>query len=155
MTLAKLHPVIQGAFDWDDRHLHEFEVNGKRYGPSENDWDDDEEWLDEEEWRLHHLLKVLDKITYLYDFGDNWIHEIEVERAEIVSQTLKKAVCLDGARARPPEDVGGVSGFQHFLGVMRNPSDEEFVRFSTLHGGPFEPNSFSLLDTNGRIQSRS
>ncbi len=32
LTLAKLHLVIQGAFDWEDRHLHEFEIYGKRYG---------------------------------------------------------------------------------------------------------------------------
>jgi len=50
------------------------------------------------------------------------VHDIEVEGAEHVSRTLKKAVCLGGARARPPEDVGGVSGFEHFLEVMAKPS---------------------------------
>ena len=155
LTLAKLHPVIQGAFDWDDYHLHEFEIYGKRYGLPENDWDDDHELLDTEEWRLHQLLKVHDHFTYLYDFGDHWVHDIEVEGAESVSRTLKKAVCLDGARARPPEDVGGVSGFEHFLEVMGNPRDEEYVDMVTWHGERFKPERFSLFDTNAQVQSRS
>lgn len=155
LTLAKLHPVIQGAFDWDDYHLHEFEIYGKRYGLPENDWDDEEELLDTEEWRLHQLLKVRDHFTYLYDFGDHWVHDIEVEGAENVSRTLKKAVCLDGARSRPPEDVGGVSGFEHFLEVMSNPRDDEYVDMVTWHGERFNPERFSLFDANVQVQSRS
>jgi hypothetical protein len=155
MSLAKLHLVIQGAFDWDDCHLHEFEIYGKRYGMVGNDWDDDDELLDENEWRLYQLLKVHDRLTYLYDFGDHWVHVIEVEAAENVSRTLKKALCLDGARARPPEDVGGISGFTHFVEVMRNPRHEEYADVVQWHGERFKLESFSLLDTNGRIQSRS
>jgi hypothetical protein len=155
LTLAKLHPVIQGAFDWKDYHLHEFQIYGKRYGLPENDWDIDEDLLFEENWRLHQLLKVHDHFTYVYDFGDHWVHDIEVEGAENVSRTLKKAVCLDGARARPPEDIGGVSGFEHFLEVMGNPRHEEYVDYVTWQGGRFKPDLFSLFDTNGRIQSRT
>lgn len=155
LTLAKLHLVIQGAFDWDDCHLHQFEIYGQRYGMTDNDWDDEDESLDENEWRLHQLLKVHDHFSYLYDFGDHWTHDVEVEGAENVSRTLKKALCLDGARARPPEDVGGVSGFIHFLEVMGNPRDEEYVDYVTWYGERFKPDLFSLFDTNGRIQSRS
>jgi hypothetical protein len=83
------------------------------------------------------------------------VHDIEVEGAEHVSRTLKKAVCLGGARARPPEDVGGVSGFEHFLEVMANPRDEEYVDMVAWHGERFKPERFSLFDVNGQIQSRN
>ena len=155
LTLAKLHLVIQGAFDWDDYHLHQFEIYGKRYGVPDLDWDEDDEPLDEEMWRLHQLLKVHDHFTYVYDFGDHWVHDVEVEGAEHVTRTLKKAVCLDGARSRPPEDVGGVSGFEHFLEVMANPRDEEYVDMVTWQGGRFKSDQFSLFEVNGQIQSRN
>ncbi len=124
-------------------------------GLPENDWGEDNHVLHGQEWRLHQLLKVHDHFTYIYDFGDHWVHDIEVEGAEHVSKTLKKAVCLDGAKARPPEDVGGVPGFEHFLEVMGNPRDEEYVHLVAWHGERFKTEHFSLFDTNGRIQSRN
>jgi len=153
LTLAKLHLVIQGAFDWEDHHLHRFEVHDLRYGPVDDDYD--EELLDENEWRLFQLLRVGDRFIYHYDFGDNWIHDIEVKGAENTTRSLKNALCLDGARARPPEDVGGVSGFEHFLEVTSNPRHKEYVDYVQWHGERFKPDLFSLFDTNARIQSRS
>lgn len=153
LTLAKLHLLIQGAFDWEDYHLHRFEIHGLQYGPSDDDYD--EEMLDENEWRIFQLLRVGDHFIYDYDFGDNWVHDIVVEGAENTSRTLKKALCLDGARARPPEDVGGVSGFGHFLEVMNNPRHEEYVDYVQWHGERFKPDLFSLFDTNARVQSRT
>ena len=155
LTLAKLHLVIQGAFDWEDCHLHLFEIYSKRYGVPDLDWEEENEPLDEELWRVHQVLKVNDHFTYVYDFGDRWVHDIEVEGAKHMSRTLKKAVCLDGARACPPEDVGGVSGFEHFRDVMANPLDEEYVDMMAWYGEHFRPDQFSLFEVNGRIQSRN
>jgi hypothetical protein len=152
LTLTKLHFVLQGAFDWEGYHLHGFQIDGLHYGPAEDDYDDDE--LDEDKWRLIQLLNVDDHFTYNYDFGDNWIHDIHVEGAENASLTLKKAVCLDGERARPPEDVGGASGFGHFLEVMNSPSHEEYDGLLQWHGGEYRQDHFSLYDTNARVQSR-
>jgi hypothetical protein len=152
LTLTKLHLVLQGAFDWEGRHLHGFEIDGLRYGPAEDDYDDE---LDEDEWRLFQLLRVDGHFIYDYDFGDNWIHDVHVEGAEHTSLTLKKAVCLDGARARPPEDVGGPSGFGHFLEVMSDPRHDDYEGHSQSHGREYEADHFSLYDTNARVQSRS
>lgn len=154
MTLAKLHLVIQGAFGWLDYHLHEFEVYGKRYGMVMNEWDDDDEVIDDSDVRLHQFLKVHDHLSYLYDFGDYWMHDIEVEAAEDVTASLRKAVCLDGARARPPEDCGSLSGFANFLAIMADPTHEEHDDYVTWFDGEFDPEHFSLAETNVEIQRR-
>jgi len=153
LTLTKLHLVIQGAFDWEDYHLHRFEIHDLRYGPADDDYD--EELLNENESQLYQLLRVRDHFIYHYDFGDNWLHDIVVEGAENASRTLKKALCLDGARARPPEDIGGVLRFEHLLEVINNPRHEEYVDYVQWNGEPFKPDLFSLIDTNARIQSRT
>jgi hypothetical protein len=154
LTLAKLHFVIQGAFGWEDFHLHSFEIHEVKYVAPDDDDDEDSETLDEAEWRVFQLLNVDDLFTYNYDFGDDWIHEVRVEGAENVSRTLKKSVCLDGARARPPEDVGGPTGFTHFLKVMNDPHHPEYVDAVQWHGERFNPERFSLFDINAQIQSR-
>jgi len=153
LTLTKLHLVLQGAFDWESFHLHGFEIDDLRYGPAQDD--DDEDKLDEDEWRLFQILKVDDHFIYNYDFGENWIHDIHVEGAENTSLTLKKAVCLDGARSRPPEDVGGPSGFGHFLEVMSDSRHEEYEGFLQRHGEDYGPDQFGIYDTNARVQSRT
>jgi hypothetical protein len=48
-----------------------------------------------------------------------------------------------------------VSGFEHFLEVMANPRDEEYVDMVAWHGERFKPERFSLFDVNGQIQSRN
>ena len=67
--------------------------------------EDDEQDLDEHGVKLHRLLAESDRFTYEYDFGDFWVHDIEVESVENVVVTLRRAVCIDGARARPPRTV--------------------------------------------------
>lgn len=52
---------------------------------------------------------------YEYDFGDFWEHEIRVEAREQPSADKPWPVCTDGARAGPPEDIGGPGGYERLL----------------------------------------
>ncbi len=62
--------------------------------------------------------------TYLYDFGDDWHHTVEIENTpDPRSPARAHAICIDGARARPPEDVGGLGGYETFLATMADGTD--------------------------------
>jgi hypothetical protein len=81
------------------------------------------------------------KFTYLYDFGDSWNHLIEFE-GESEKQQSKYPICLDGARACPPEDIGGVPGYENFLEAINDKSHEEHEEFLEWVGGKFDPEKF-------------
>jgi hypothetical protein len=152
MPLDKFHSVIQAVVGWEDRHPHVFEILGERYGPQNFEWEEEERDLDEEGVRLHVLLDQDDRFTYEYDFGDGWVHDLEVERVETVDTPLLQAVCLDGSMACPPEDTGGTSGFAAFVEIMADPTHRNHSEKVTWFGGLFNPEDFSLSKANARLQ---
>jgi hypothetical protein len=147
-TLNDLHEAIQTAMGWTNSHLHQFEIGRKRYGDPEML---DDEWSDSKvtstlDTQLSDLLggkRPPRKIRYMYDFGDGWEHLIEFEGAAPLESSKKYPCCMDGARACPPEDCGGVWGYAHFLEVMGNPKHEEHEFLSEWIGGEFDPDEFS------------
>jgi len=104
LTLRDLHHVLQVALGWTDSHLHEFEIRGRRYGMPDSEEDYGESPLDEVEYRLGELVRVGDRFEYVYDFGDNWRHEVVAEKRVPLERDAPKADCLAGKRACPPED---------------------------------------------------
>ncbi len=136
-TLRKLHHFIQAAFGWHSSHLHEFSGGIHRYLPLDAElmymYDDA---LDDRKSKLRHVLKEADRLRYLYDFGDSWQHVIAVESIEPCDFTGTWCEVLDGARACPPEDVGGVPGYLYFL----------------ASGGSFDPELFDRRAANAAVQ---
>lgn len=144
--LDELHLGIQAAFNWWNYHLHEFRVGGLRYGDLETDDGgsfDDPRLFDEREVHLRDFcLWPPARFEYVYDFGDNWVHHVEIEKPLALEAAVKHAACLDGARARPPEDVGGVGGYERFLEIMADPDDDEHADMKRWCGGHFDPEWF-------------
>jgi hypothetical protein len=66
------------------------------------------------------------KFTYTYDFGDNWIHEVVVEKVLKAGGKCSYPVCLDGERHRPPEDVGSIGGYEEFIRIIRDRSHADY-----------------------------
>jgi hypothetical protein len=121
--LPILHRILQTAFGWQDRHLHQFRVAQVRF--AEPDDDLSLPAIDERDVRL---LQVLthpgDRCTYEYDFGDGWEHEILLEDIWGVEGRLPPR-CTAGERAGPPEDCGGPLGYEHLIAALADPADEE------------------------------
>ena len=136
-TLAELHDVVQAAFGWWGYHLHEFDIGGVRYGS-----DDGEDWdppTDERRTRLDELTPAGSSFTYTYDFGDNWRHKITVEKVTPADPSMTYPVCTGGRRARPPEDCGGVWGYEN---VLADPTVEEHASMREWVGGEFDAEAF-------------
>lgn len=125
ITLDRLHDVIQIVMGWHDYHLHEFIIGKKRYT---EDPEFPEDGLEEEDrYYLVDLIKRKgQKFTYIYDFGDNWEHELVLEDSRYFDPELQAEIeCLEGERACPPEDVGSVPGYYDFCEAVRDPSNED------------------------------
>lgn len=146
LSLDKLHLVLQAAFGWTESHLHEFLIGGLRYGNIE--FLDDEfggpRVFDESSVYLSDFVGPDCSFTYIYDFGDYWQHKIAITEWLALDTPPKHAQCLAGARARPPEDVGGTSGYDEFLKTIADPTHDDHADHLSWAGGHFDPEWFDL-----------
>jgi len=147
ISLGALHDVLLRAMGWDGGHMHLFHVGKTNYGEPHPELDHVE---DQWETRLCDVApKAKAKFTWEYDMGDSWMHEIVVEKIDAASPPLKgAAVCLDGARACPPEDCGGVWGYEDLLKAIADPKHESHEEMLEWVGRKFDPEYFDLGATN-------
>ena len=129
-----LHVAVQDSMGWLDYHLHHFEIKGKGKKKVERIGIPDFERLyDLPEvypgWEIPVLQYYNDlgvAAKYLYDYGDSWWHSIQLEGYLFKNKNLKYPLCIDGERACPPEDCGGISGYYELLETLSNPEDEDY-----------------------------
>lgn len=146
-TLDKLHEYVQTAMGWTNSHLHQFEIKGERYGDPEllDDGFEDFECVDSTKTMLSEILPKSGKrfsFKYEYDFGDGWEHEVVFEGCPTVDPKAKYPLCVEGARACPPEDCGGVWGYTDFLEAIGNKKHKEHKSMLEWVGGWFDPEEF-------------
>lgn len=121
------HNVLQAAFGWHDAHLYEFSPEGLGSRPVIGLPDDFTGTVDKHSKRFklsHYFSRRGEQIIYTYDFGDCWQHAITLEN--IFNTPTKRATCLDGGGACPPEDCGGVPGFEDFKEIVNDPSNNKY-----------------------------
>lgn len=174
LTLEQLHTVLQVSFGWENCHLHQFHgKDGVRYG---RPWAEDPEVIDERKILLDEIFdRANRRIEYEYDFGDGWMHTIKLEKRVdsekveyppeafvrdgkgVFSGKKRAAVCLAGERAGPPEDCGGIGGYEALLELKRMPKsaldEEDEERLEWL--GDWDAEHFSLAVVNpdlGRVR---
>jgi len=120
IDLKALHHVIQAEMGWQDLHLHVFRVGDVEYSDPDMDV---ARARDESSARLFRIApNVGDSFTYEYDFGDSWDHTIAVEAiSENDVRYPRHPVCIGGENACPPEDCGGVPGYERLMKARRKP----------------------------------
>ena len=155
LKLERLHDVLQVALGWTNSHLHVFEIGEERIGVSYA-LDQLTDGLCTRSGRMVELGHVVDKgfrrLTYEYDFGDSWRHTIEVESVEDEPTGDDWVSCLEGARSCPPEDCGGVGGYEHLLEVVFDPTHPEFEEMREWVGPGFDPERFDLAAVNAALR---
>jgi len=148
-TLADLHTVLQDVFNWEDAHLHNFNVDDVEFSEVDDEGDEEPDSEDEADVTLDELeLTKKSRILYTYDFGDNWEVQIKVEKIEGNDPNLTAPICLDGARAAPPEDCGGVPGYYNLIEAMSNPKHPDHKELLEWLGYEYDPEAFDLEAAN-------
>jgi Plasmid pRiA4b ORF-3-like protein len=148
--LDRLHGVIQAAMGWEDYHMHVFADGARRYGLADREL----EHRDERKVTLGQLLKrARERIRYTYDFGDDWEHEILLEGVLTAEPDVRYPVCVAGKGACPPEDCGGVWGYQDLRDALADPAHErheEMLEWLGLQtAAEFDPARFDVEEING------
>jgi hypothetical protein len=90
------------------------------------------------------------RIGYEYDFGDGWQHEVVLEKVTESEPGIRYPRCIEGARACPTEDVGGVYGFADYVEGITNPSHSEHDDYLEWNG-PFDPAEFDAAKATRRM----
>ena len=147
-TFRRLHRVIQETFGWFDYHLHEFTVPDETYVSEKYtplyawpikirivDGEDPEaeDYLEPDKYEvkydnrtsLREIFRDTERCLYTYDFGDDWEHEILLEKV-IENSRNRFPVLLEREGERPSEDVGGPTGFKEYLRVISDPQSPEY-----------------------------
>jgi hypothetical protein len=138
IKLCCLHSAIQVAMGWTDSHLHQWEKDTKNWGVPEWDEFDEPDLIDESKTRLADMLRSEgESMVYVYDFGDDWRHNVVLESIAPVKEVVKTPICDGGERRCPPEDVGGVWGYEEFLEALLDPHHENYEQYVRWAGGHF------------------
>jgi hypothetical protein len=175
-TLEQLLWSVPLAMGWLCSHMSDFDINGKTYSPMDPDSDDDDpnsNLLARNYTLAETVTKKGQAFGYLYDYGDSWEHRVVAESLDcgvVMPEGTGKAakgapsgagaqghplaVCLDGAEPCPPEDVGGVDGYEDFREIIADPGNDEYEEtmdwFRTLmkHSYNPDPTTFTVDGTN-------
>ncbi|MDG5798877.1 plasmid pRiA4b ORF-3 family protein [Marinilabiliaceae bacterium ANBcel2] len=122
LFLHDFHKVIQTVMGWDNIHLHLFLKNSKTLGLADDETEQSKNFLDYTSVRLNDILKKSgDSIIYIYDLGDNWRHNIVLNKIIDKPEKIYYPICTDGARNCPPEDCGGAHGYMEMLSILNSP----------------------------------
>ena len=158
-TLEDLHDIIQESMGWDDSHLHVFRQGHTHYGVTGGFQALDDVDEDEADVELRDVLaRPGAKLTYTYDFGDDWEHEVKLEKVispdDPAVPEILPAV-LAGSGACPPEDCGGTPGYAALKQALADPRHEDHAHYLEWLGlqdaAEFDPAAFDLKEANAAV----
>jgi hypothetical protein len=145
MTLGQLHRAIQAAMGWQDSHMHAFEVDGQTFGARTPEGD----FADENRKTLCSLRAT--RFRYTYDFGDDWEHEVLIEKTVPDADLASLPRCTAGKRACPPEDCGGIWGYEHLRAILADPAHPEHAERLEWLGETLDDDRFDMVEANAAL----
>jgi hypothetical protein len=155
IALASLHEILNEAMGWFDGHLHDFEIDGIEFTAPDTEYMTESEAEDEARWRLDAVVtQPGTRFRYRYDFGDGWDHDVVVEAIEAPVAGVTYPRVTAGRRACPPEDCGGPWGYRELLEALADPTHEDHEGQSAWVPQGFDPEAFSIAETNAVLAAR-
>ncbi len=164
ISLHTLHKMLQVVMGWENAHLYLFRltINEKTtvYGLPDPDWESAERRIrDSRRTKLDATVWAeWLKLTYEYDLGDSWMHQITLEKIEHLADENRyedalwvTPRCLGGERACPPEDAGGIGGYTLLLEALQDPKHPEHQRLREWVGTFYDPELFSVQQANSAL----
>jgi hypothetical protein len=163
-TIADLHYTLQIAMGWSDVHLNRFHIHGQDFGVYHDggiSFSDNPEKVPLSAFGF----RIRERFLYEYDFGDEWLHEVRIEKRLLLDPKKTYPVCIDGKQAAPPEDFGGAQIYMQRRQELKyravfgdNRSDDDFddendsEYDSSEEDPPFDPDVFSRREVNARLR---
>ncbi len=161
ILLPQLHHVIQAAMGWWDEHLHQFMLNKVLY-MSKQDVKENEnlgmsrvEMVAYEKVRLSDLLpKKGAQLKYEYDLGDSWFHTITLLEHRVYAEgESHQPKLIAGENACPPEDCGGIWGYQGVVEAAKHKQSERYKELKDWLGVDFDPYLFDKDEAMLAVQN--
>jgi pRiA4b ORF-3-like protein len=151
ITFHELHHTIQIVMGWFNSHLYQFNAGTRSIAdPAFVDFGEVE---DAKELKLNQVFAQKgDTVEYEYDFGDGWIHTVRLDKILPPKANEDYPKCVGGKRKCPPEDCGGVWGYENLLEVMADKTHPEYKDMKAWLGGNFDPEAFALEDINEELE---
>jgi len=158
-TFVELHDIIQKIFNWEDYHLYQFDGDKSytdAYSIQESLYHNPN-LKDAIQYNISkELCNEKDKINYTYDFGDDWNHEILLEKILEEDKNIKYPICTAGRRNGPIEDCGGMWGYGEIVYVIENKDFSEaehlFDDDGNFYYEDFDPAYFDKDEINKRLR---
>lgn len=147
ITLNELHHIIQISMGWTNSHLYSFIIDEIEYSLKDYDYDN-HKYGNAKAYRIKEFKN--EPIGYIYDFGDYWEHSVRITK-EIKEESLVHPKCIAGEGTCPPEDVGGIHGFEEFKEIMKDKSHPERDSYIEWYGSLFEVNKVDLDEINKQL----
>lgn len=143
-TFYDLHLVIQNAFNWHDAHLFEFMIKNKQIADYEDEFMEENILPSREILLEDEFKRKSQKALYIYDFGDHWEHEIILKKSFKPEEGKKYPLCIEAQGNTPPEDVGGVWGFEDFKKIMQDKNHPEYLEMKEWYDHDYDANACSV-----------
>jgi len=147
----ELHVAIQNAMGWYDSHPHAFRVPDLlgdvlvQIGIPDDEFEAGRQTLPG--WDIpvaDYLSEESPAIVYQYDFGDGWVHVVQLEARLPAHRGHSYPVCLDGERKCPPEDCGGIPGYELLLAAISDRNHPQHDSLLEWVGGSFDAEEFEV-----------
>ena len=161
ISLHRLHEIIQTVMGWENEHLYSFVIQKTEYqlpvpgGDPFGFMGAGRAPVNAKKTMLHGLeLRPRQKFRYTYDFGDDWVHTILVEKVTGIEGCSIAPVCLEGERSCPIEDCGSIPGYEHILHILKNAETDDDKELLEWVGEGYDPESFDLKGVNAALKRK-
>jgi len=158
-SFYELHHILQIAMGWFNYHLFNF-----RYHDYYLELPNAEDEMYKDFTRFQKVdprtitlkeffISLKSKITYTYDFGDSWQHEIELQKVIEPDVSMQLPLCIKGKYSCPPEDCGSIPGYYNLIEIMKKPNHNEYKEYVEWLGGePYDMTAFDVNFVNEELQ---
>ena len=147
ITLNELHHIIQISMSWTNSHLYSFRIDEIEYSLKDYDYDF-QKFGNARAYRIKDFKN--EPIEYVYDFGDYWEHSVRFIK-EVKDERLLHPKCIGGEGTCPPEDIGGIHGFEEFKEIMKDKDHPERESYIEWYGSDFDPDKIDFGEINIKL----
>lgn len=153
MMFYDLHLVIQQVMGWTNTHLYQFIYDENNFIGNPELLDSDDIANDKEITLSDIFDKPKLKMIYEYDFGDDWEHELVLEKIIDNNPSQQYPFCLEGAMNCPPEDCGGIYGFKDLMKKYKKTNHPDYPFILEWIGEDYDPNFFDVESVNENLKN--